>query len=292
MILNLCGIRYHHHVKLAHVTCHSHLLEFSESLLHLSRLADDFHALSGVEVDWLHLKAGALEPLRLHIHDRHCKTVYNATDNHSQCMLSLKPTLDQARTLAIGEFARATCIAGKTFAVTRLFDRGEYEVFLLAGRINIKSPEKSENLERALRILRELLPILRKRFQCEAAETALGTTSQVRRVCMFLSQNFQNDCSLKTIAKSIGVSPDWISRHFKAQTGQTLPHYVNSLRITHAEQLLTNPHLAITEIAFRCGFQSLSTFHRAFTEHNKHSATDYRDSFTAEQDHSIELKHR
>ncbi|HEY3377824.1 MAG TPA: AraC family transcriptional regulator [Armatimonadota bacterium] len=52
---------------------------------------------------------------------------------------------------------------------------------------------------------------------------------------------------------------------FKAETGTTLAEYVNTLRLTTAEQLLRDSDLSITEIAFRCGFASLSYFYRVFT---------------------------
>ena len=52
--------------------------------------------------------------------------------------------------------------------------------------------------------------------------------------------------------------------------------YLNKERIQVAEKLLLNPELSITEVAFRSGFSSISTFNRVFKNSKNCSPTEFR----------------
>ena len=47
-------------------------------------------------------------------------------------------------------------------------------------------------------------------------------------------------------------------------------------RIAHAEQLLIEPNLSITEVAMRSGFNSLSTFNRIFKAAKNCTPSEYK----------------
>jgi AraC-like DNA-binding protein len=49
------------------------------------------------------------------------------------------------------------------------------------------------------------------------------------------------------------------------------------VRIEKAKNLLLNPNLRISEIAYEVGFQSLTHFNRVFRKITGQSPTDYRD---------------
>jgi AraC-like DNA-binding protein len=51
---------------------------------------------------------------------------------------------------------------------------------------------------------------------------------------------------------------------------------VSRLRIERAKELLLNPHLRISEIAYEVGFQSLTHFNRVFRRILGKSPTEYR----------------
>lgn len=55
--------------------------------------------------------------------------------------------------------------------------------------------------------------------------------------------------------------------------------YVNSLRISHACQLLIDGDLAILDICHRSGFNNLSNFNRRFLEAKGMSPRNYRAKF-------------
>jgi AraC-like DNA-binding protein len=57
--------------------------------------------------------------------------------------------------------------------------------------------------------------------------------------------------------------------------------YVARVRTEKAKNLLLNPNLRISEIAFEVGFQSLTHFNRVFKKVAGHSPTQYRGQFLA-----------
>lgn len=66
------------------------------------------------------------------------------------------------------------------------------------------------------------------------------------------------------------------SKTFKERIGQSLPSYLNSIRIKKAAELLKNPDLSITEIAYFVGFGSVEHFIRIFKEVYGVSPKEYR----------------
>jgi AraC-like DNA-binding protein len=63
---------------------------------------------------------------------------------------------------------------------------------------------------------------------------------------------------------------------FRKITGINFTDYVSRLRIERAKNLLLNPNLRISEIAFEVGFQSLTHFNRVFKRVLGQSPSDYR----------------
>ena len=70
----------------------------------------------------------------------------------------------------------------------------------------------------------------------------------------------------------------YICKLFKRHTGMNFTEYVSRLRIDRAKELLANPNLRISEIAYEVGFQSLTHFNRIFRKLEGQAPTAYRDS--------------
>jgi AraC-like DNA-binding protein len=80
------------------------------------------------------------------------------------------------------------------------------------------------------------------------------------------------------IAKAVNVSANYFSTLFKQATGLNFADYVARVRVEKAKNLLQNPNLRISEIAFDVGFQSLSQFNRSFRRIAGVSPKEYRNS--------------
>jgi len=86
----------------------------------------------------------------------------------------------------------------------------------------------------------------------------------VDKACRFLRAHFMEDINAAQVAAAVGWSPGHLSRQFHQATGVRLVEYLARVRVEHARAALAGSERAITEIAYDCGFQSLSQFQRTF----------------------------
>lgn len=93
----------------------------------------------------------------------------------------------------------------------------------------------------------------------------------------FIEQYSGEELSLSTVAKAVNISANHLSEKFKQVTGINFVEYIARARFKNACDLLRNPNLRISEIAFATGFQSLSQFNRVFKRIARKSPSQYRD---------------
>jgi len=88
--------------------------------------------------------------------------------------------------------------------------------------------------------------------------------SQLREACDRITENYADEITLDSAARNAGFSKYHFSRLFRAYTGTTFYHYVNTVRMSNARIMLTDPLRSITTIAYAVGFSSMSSFIRMF----------------------------
>ena len=91
-----------------------------------------------------------------------------------------------------------------------------------------------------------------------------------------IKQHQTEDISLGQVAKAVNTSTFYFCKMFKKITGINFTDYVSRVRIESAKNLLLNPNLRISEIAYEVGFQSLTHFNRVFKKIVGRSPTQYR----------------
>lgn len=92
----------------------------------------------------------------------------------------------------------------------------------------------------------------------------------------YLNQAFNRDLSLLDLAGHCCVSPFHLGRLFKACTGYAPHQYLLTIRLTHAERLLRDTSLPVTDVGFASGFNSVEHFVTAFRQRYKQSPSQYR----------------
>jgi AraC-like DNA-binding protein len=98
----------------------------------------------------------------------------------------------------------------------------------------------------------------------------------ITRAKEFISKNQGEALSLGQVAKAVNTSTFYFCKMFKKATGLNFTDYVSRTRIEKAKNLLLNPNLRVSEIAFEVGFQSLTHFNRVFKKIVGESPTEYR----------------
>ena len=84
------------------------------------------------------------------------------------------------------------------------------------------------------------------------------------------------DLSLKEIALTYRKNEKYIGRLFKEQMGVSFSEYCTALRMKRAEELLLRGNSKIIDIAFDCGFNSVSYFNKLFFKRFGTSPSAYR----------------
>lgn len=92
----------------------------------------------------------------------------------------------------------------------------------------------------------------------------------------FISNNYKEDISLTDVCEKMQMSNFYFCRLFKNTLKIGFTDYLNSVRIRHAEEMLSETDESILDIALENGFSSVSYFNRVFKAANKCSPSEYR----------------
>lgn len=115
--------------------------------------------------------------------------------------------------------------------------------------------------------------------ECGNALALQSKTSEppaIGRARSYIREHSGEELSLATVAKIVNMSASYFSEKFKEATGVNFVDFVGRTRIEKARNLLANPSLRISEIAYEVGFQSLSQFNRAFRRITGKAPSEYR----------------
>ena len=114
-------------------------------------------------------------------------------------------------------------------------------------------------------ILSVLINICSRHATRDTETTAKSTPSEqyVKRAIEYLNNNYSSLITLDELASICGITKYHLAREFKKYTGQTILTYTNILRCKKAEIMLSDGK-NVTEVAFECGFESLSYFSRTY----------------------------
>ena len=98
----------------------------------------------------------------------------------------------------------------------------------------------------------------------------------VQSILQYCADHCREDLTVELVAENLGVSRSCVSHIFSSRIGVNFRDYINSLRLTEAEELLRNRNYSVTEVANRTGFPTIRTFNRAFAKKHGVSPREYR----------------
>lgn len=104
------------------------------------------------------------------------------------------------------------------------------------------------------------------------------TDSPVDIVKRIITEHIQVELSREEFAKQVYMSPDYLTKLFRKETGMSLSDYIIQKRISIAKQLLATTGLSMVEISRRTGFSYSSYFTRIFKKKTGMTPQQYRES--------------
>jgi two-component system response regulator YesN len=109
----------------------------------------------------------------------------------------------------------------------------------------------------------------------EAAEEINKYSPSVSAIVSDIEENYSQKISLEHYADKFNMTPEYISRIFSKEIGNTFSNYLTEVRINKAKKLLLDKNYKIYEIACMVGYNDVHYFCRVFKKFSGVSAKDY-----------------
>jgi AraC-like DNA-binding protein len=172
-------------------------------------------------------------------------------------------------------------------ALRRLFNAMSYGIDL--GILNDKEHQAFETIVgndplRSIGAFFNLMAMIAERpeFNTVSTNSAYSNvmsqkiSQRMERVSKYIQDHYQGTITLSEIADVASMTEQSFSRWFRQTSGLTFVDYLMQLRTTVASNLLINTNKAMTEVAAESGFNSSSSFNRAFLKIKGCSPREFR----------------
>lgn len=111
-----------------------------------------------------------------------------------------------------------------------------------------------------LKIMELLVEILRSDSPADEKTPHNQTAALIYNTMVYVRNHYTEDMDERELAKSLGMSYSYFSRSFRRVTGMTFKQYLNRTRVNQAEKMLCRGSASVSEVATRCGYNSISYF--------------------------------
>ncbi len=118
---------------------------------------------------------------------------------------------------------------------------------------------EDDNLKRAA--VDMILAFLEQKLSY-ATEAGGEDITLVKQILEFIGENYRGDARLSTIATHLGYTEAHLSREFHKFLRQSIPSYVNRLRLDYVETEVRKGEKTRTQLIYEAGFNNLQTYYR------------------------------
>lgn len=170
---------------------------------------------------------------------------------------------------------RNICIYIYNFCISLLFAVPDSE----GGLAEDKLPPLRELLEGGSpeTLEQNMLAFAERMLSLDAAKPA-DTEGVIRSVKDYVAQHYAEELSLEGLAAQVYLSPSYMSKLFKRETGENLSTYIQKVRIDEAKLLLRTTGLKTYKVALRVGIPDPVYFSRIFKKLTGIKPKDFRSS--------------
>lgn len=144
-----------------------------------------------------------------------------------------------------------------------VLDSGIFDIFM---KLEDYTAEEKMPLSVIKSVIVELLYNLNRQIET----TSPKKHHSMAELLEYINDNLTSDLSLEVIAKKFFFTKEYLCRAFKEQTGFTIKKYITYKRIAVVQEL-SSKGVSLTEASIEAGFNSYSSFYRAYSSFMKES---------------------
>lgn len=105
---------------------------------------------------------------------------------------------------------------------------------------------------------------------------SMNIKGKVGRTKLFAERNFHKKVTLDDAAKTVGLSPKYLSRIFKEETGVGFSEFRIEIKVQKAKEMLKNTGYNVNQISDRLGYENAESFIRVFRKSAGCTPSEYR----------------
>jgi AraC-like DNA-binding protein len=149
--------------------------------------------------------------------------------------------------------------------------------------------QRLSGIQEGFLAVQELFCILYELSKCTEARTLASSSfakadngnesRRVTKVKNYIDQHYMDELRLEQLSEMVAMTPSAFSRFFHQRTGKSLAEYIVDIRLGYAARMLIDTIAPVSEICFRCGFNTLSNFNRLFRKRKGCSPSEFREKY-------------
>lgn len=113
----------------------------------------------------------------------------------------------------------------------------------------------------------------------ESMKAQFDSRSQIVHAAQcFIMDHYQENLTLHTVAEHVHVTPVWLSKLFKKETGMNFLEYMTDIRMTKAAELLAGLNHKVYQISYNVGYQDPVHFSKLFKRKYGLTPQEFRNS--------------
>lgn len=97
-------------------------------------------------------------------------------------------------------------------------------------------------------------------------------------VFKYIKENFKEDITLTKISKIANLAPPSFCRLFKLKTKKNFIEYLHKVRVSSACKFLMETDMSISQIAYECGYKTVSNFNKLFKRITGFTPKEYKNN--------------
>lgn len=135
--------------------------------------------------------------------------------------------------------------------------------------------EKFEN-EKYLKYGRDWVKTIKAK---DGAASYTSKKEMIEQTQSYIRMHLQEELKLEALAARAAISSDYLSRLFKKETGVGINDFILEERMHLAAELLKTDELAISRVAYECGYDNYSYFTKVFKKKYGETPREYRSRY-------------